>query len=299
MPTLPEHPLVSVCIINYNQGRFFKDCLESFLSQTYKNTELIIIDDCSTDNSADIIKLLLAENNVQAKFIINTENKGICKNINKAIRESRGKYFSVVACDDYYGKHRFEKLVSAAKNLPDDYKVVFSNCNTVDEVGNLISKDFIGEIRPDLKKIPDGRIYFELLQNNFIPAIAMLIKKDVFKKVGLFDESLKLEDYDMWLRIARKYRFKYAEDNEVYYRQVNNSLIKVLSKSHESLKENFYFFAKHTIQKDRIIRDLIMDKLKYYFETYKERTGKNDKRLEFDFSKARFLYKWQGRIFSS
>lgn len=238
------NPLISVCIINYNQGRFFADALNSYLSQTYKELELIVIDDCSTDNSVEVINRLLNEKNVKANFICNKANQGICKNMNLGIAVSKGSYFSVVASDDYFGPKRYEKLMNAAKQADDSYKLFYSNCKMVDENGEVIENDFINFFRP-LLEVKSGNIFPELLKGNFIPAIALLIKKDVFTSVGLFDETLRLEDYDMWLRIAAKYNFLYVEDDEVYYRQLNHSLMRTLEKRNTYYREHFNVLFKH------------------------------------------------------
>ena len=180
-----SNPLISVCIINYNQGRFFADALNSYLSQTYSPLELIVIDDCSTDNSVEIINNLLKEKNVKANFIVNPVNWGVCKNMNLAISLSKGKYFSVVASDDYFGPQRYERLINASKKSDENYKLFYSNCNMVDVAGNILESDFIQYFRPGLKS-RSGIVFQELLKGNFIPAIALLIKKDVFDSIGLF-----------------------------------------------------------------------------------------------------------------
>ncbi len=288
-----ESSLISVCIINFNQGKYFDDCLNSYIFQTYKNLELIIIDDCSTDNSVQIISDLLNTHKLNANFIINKKNKGVCKNINEAIKHSKGKYLSIVASDDFYGKNRYENLINKARNTPDEYKVFFSNCATVTEQKELISKNFINTIKPNFTTIPDGDIYIELIKGNFIPAIAMLIKMEVFDDVGLFDESLQLEDYDMWLRIARKYKFKYVDDDEVFYRQVNNSHIRTLQKKASNVKETFYFFSKHIMQKDIYHRKLIMGKLKELRRAYYEMNKNKDLKFELYYQKIKMMYKFQ------
>ena len=77
-------------------------------------------------------------------------------------------------------------------------------------------------------------------------SIALLIRKDVFNDVGLFDESLHLEDFDMWLRIANRYKIGYVEDDEVFYRQVNNSWLRILQKRGSNYyKDHFNVLYKH------------------------------------------------------
>ena len=265
------NPLISVCIINYNQGKFFADALNSVLSQTYSPIELIVIDDCSTDNSVEIIESLLKEKNAVANFILNPANQGICKNLNLGISLSKGKYFSVVASDDYFGPTRYEKLINASKQLDESYKLFYSNSNMVDVAGNILESDFIQYFRPGLKS-RSGIVFQELLKGNFIPAIALLIKKDVFDSIGLFDESLRLEDYDMWLRIAKKFKFEYVQDDEVYYRQLDNSLMRTLQKGSLYFQEHFNVLYKHIGNLDKNNSKQIVKQLYNLYKANLKRT---------------------------
>lgn len=269
------NPLISVCIINYNQGRFFADALNSYLSQTYKELELIVIDDCSTDNSVEVINRLLNEKNIITNFICNKANQGICKNMNLGIAVGKGSYFSVVASDDYFGPKRYEKLMNAAKQADDSYKLFYSNCKMVDEEGKILCNDFFSYCRPNLKNI-NGDIFYELLNGNFIPAIALLIDKKVFCEVGKFDESLRLEDFDMWLRIARRFKVGFVKDDEVYYRQVGNSWLKTLQKTGPYYKEHFNVVYRHYYYLNMPKRKKIVLILYNYYKSTLKRTKEVD-----------------------
>lgn len=269
--------LISVCVVNYNQGRFFKDCLNSYLNQTYQNLELIIIDDASTDDSVSIIKHLIEPVSKNVLFIANNVNQGICKNLNTAIRMAKGEYVSIVASDDYLEYDRFQKMLQALQDSGDEYKVAYSNTKTVDSTKKVLKDDFIRFVRPDIDKIPDGDIFLELIKGNFVPAIGMLIKKEVFFEVGFFDETLKLEDYDMWLRIAARYKFRYV-DSVSYYRQLDNSLMRSLEKRPAFYKEHFMTLYKHVKTKNIAARENILHQL---FNLFKAHTKRN-KRFDFD-----------------
>lgn len=271
-----EQPLISVCIVNYNQSRFFNDCLNSCLNQTYPNLELIIIDDASTDNSVAIIKQLIEPVTKNLSFIENKTNQGICKNLNAAVSIAKGEYISIVASDDYFEFDRFDKMLKALQSSGNEYKVAYSNTKTVDSTGNVLKEDFIRFIRPDIDVMPDGDIFPELIKGNFIPAIGMLIKKDVFAETGLFDETLKLEDYDMWLRIAARYKFRYV-DSVSYYRQLETSLMRSLEKRPAYYKEHFMTLYKHVKTRNTAARKNILGQL---FNLFKAHTKRN-KRFDF------------------
>ena len=109
-------------------------------------------------------------------------------------------------------------------------------------------------------------------KGNFIPAIALLIKKDVFDSIGLFDESLRLEDYDMWLRIAKKFKFEYVQDDEVYYRQLDNSLMRTLQKGSLYFQEHFNVLYKHIGNLDKNNSKQIVKQLYNLYKANLKRT---------------------------
>src|SRR5580704_6317104 len=95
-----NQPLVSVIALNHNQGKFLEETLDSVRNQTYKNIELIICDDCSTDDSTRKINKWIEQNNYKAKLIFNEQNLGVVKSSNRAIKQANGYYACFIACDD-------------------------------------------------------------------------------------------------------------------------------------------------------------------------------------------------------
>jgi len=89
-------------VLSYNHSRFILETLESVRAQTYKNTELIILDDCSSDDSVSIIERWLQENAIACTFIRHQKNQGICKSLNETLAVATGKYISMVASDDLW-----------------------------------------------------------------------------------------------------------------------------------------------------------------------------------------------------
>ena len=106
-------PLVSVIIPCYNHQNYVEKSLKSVFDQTYKNIEIIVIDDGSKDNSVNILKELQKNNH----FILECqENMGVCKTLNKAISMSKGKYIAILASDDYWDLPKIEKQVKVLKD---------------------------------------------------------------------------------------------------------------------------------------------------------------------------------------
>jgi glycosyltransferase involved in cell wall biosynthesis len=218
--------VLTLVIVNYNQGNYFEDCIRSVKEQNLINPQLIVIDDCSTDNSVEQIESLLQQHNIEAHFIKNKVNKGICANLNLALSIAEGNYFSFIASDDWAEKDCYSNMISALNAADDKVAVVYGDCKIVDEKKNLLHQSYLKYYRNDLQIPPQGDIFKELLKGNFIPAMVTMSRTKVLKSVGGFDERLKVEDYDMWLRISRNYLFLYVKEASAYYRILQNSLIR-------------------------------------------------------------------------
>jgi len=207
---MQSQPLVSVIVPSFNHEKYVEECLQSVFSQTYRNIQLIVIDDGSTDKSVEIIRRL----NVVHPFIFETQqNAGISKTLNKAITcHARGKYIAIIASDDLWHYDKIRLQVEFAEKFP-EYGMLSAKAKII----NAQSKE-IGEFDPVLFK---GNFSFNEIAFGkcLIPAVTVLIRKDVFDVVGLFDESLVIEDLDMWLRIADKYTVGFMNEFVAYYRR--------------------------------------------------------------------------------
>jgi glycosyltransferase involved in cell wall biosynthesis len=218
--------ILTLVIVNYNQGNYFEDCISSVSEQHLNNFQLIVIDDCSTDGSAETIERLLQAYNISADFIKNKKNQGICSNLNMALNVARGKYFSFIASDDWVERDCYINMIRAFETAADQVAVVYGDCKIVDQNKRLLHNSYLKYFRKDLEAAPEGLIFKDLLKGNFIPAMVTMTKTEILQKLGGFDENLKVEDYDMWLRISRNYHFLYEKNAFAYYRILPNSLIR-------------------------------------------------------------------------
>ncbi|HSB93131.1 MAG TPA: glycosyltransferase [Flavitalea sp.] len=221
-------PVLTVGVINYNQGHFINTCLDSIRNQTFKDFELFIIDDHSTDDSVKYISNYISEHSLECNFIINKENQGICKNLNYLLKTAQGKYLTFIAADDWGDLNRFETMVSRLETAPDDVSTIYSDALLVNESGESLHDSYLKNFRPDLKMPPQGDVFADLLSFNFIPAMATVTRTQAIVDVGGFDENLKFEDFDLWLKLADKFKFLYTNDSKCYYRILPNSLIRTL-----------------------------------------------------------------------
>ena len=204
-----DNPLVSMIVQCYNQARFVVETLESVKVQTYKPTELIILDDCSSDDSVAVIENWLQENRTECTFIRHQENQGICKSLNEALAAATGKYVAMVASDDVWLPDTIARQVEIMESQPDHVGVLYSDAFQIDEDGNVLPDMFIATHR-SLPEMPQGQIFDILLEGNFIPIVTTLTRRSCYDKVGMYDEDLPWEDWDMWMRIACHYSFLYS-----------------------------------------------------------------------------------------
>jgi glycosyltransferase involved in cell wall biosynthesis len=217
-------PIVSVIALCYNHERFVVECLDSIRDQTFSDIELVIIDDCSCDRSATVIEKWISTNRYMCKFIKHSQNRGICKSINEGLSCVTGKYVAIVASDDIWLPTKIEHQVSLMEQACEDVGVIFCNAFHMDEAGIIK-----GEIFPErclelnLKQVPQGDVHATLWIGNFIPAVTALVRRSCYAKIGTYDESLFYEDYDMWLRISREYRFLYSPAIVAKYRNMPHS----------------------------------------------------------------------------
>ncbi len=206
-------PLVSVIVPSYNHEKYVKDTIESILNQTYKNIELIVIDDGSKDNSPRILEELSKKHGF---LFIHRPNKGLTATLNEALKLAKGKYICFCASDDMYLPHKIEKQVKFMEENPE-----YGMCH-----GNV--KFLKDERIIDNKKKPEKEIDFEeLLMRDPIFAVTVMVRKEVFDKVGPYDESLYVDDWDMWLRIAfAGFRIGYIDDYLAIYRLHETNMTK-------------------------------------------------------------------------
>ena len=216
-------PLVSIIVLSYNQSRFVLETLESVKAQTFKPTQLIIVDDCSTDDSVAIIDCWLKENGVDCTFIRHQKNRGVCNTVNDALAVATGKYISMVASDDVWLPDKTERQVEIMEAQPEHVGVLYSDAFQMDEHGRPLPDMFIAAHRK-LPEMPQGQVLNTLLEGNFIPGMTTLIRRSCYDKVGLYDENLRWEDWDMWMRLSRHYSFLYSPTPSARYRHHEKSL---------------------------------------------------------------------------
>ena len=203
------NPLITVYITNYNYGKFIKKAIDSVLNQTFKNFELIIIDDGSKDKSAKIIKQFQNKNKIKVVF---QKNKGLIVSNNLALRMSNAKYIMRLDSDDWLDPHALEIMFNILERNK-KISLVFPDYYEVDKNGKII-----GQVRRhDFKKV-------KLLDQPAHGACTM-IRKENLLDIGGYDEEFNCQDgYYLWLKFIKKYVVRNVNLPLFYYRQHQNSL---------------------------------------------------------------------------
>lgn len=266
-------PLVTVIAVCYNHARFVIECLDSIRNQTYPHMQIIIMDDCSQDDSVEIIRDWIARYGIECKFIAHQKNQGLCRTLNEALSHADGKYVSLIATDDLWLPDKIICQVEVMEKLPDSVAVLYGDTYLINEAGAPLPGLILDQCRDNLGTPPVGNIFPVLLEVNTIPALTALIRRSCYEKVGYYDENLRYEDWDMWLRIAQSFSFAYAPEPLSKYRQVATSMQRTLldTENPRRYQDNFVIFHKcltaHQLnreQRSRLVRGLEKDAEKLY-----------------------------------
>lgn len=204
--------LVSVISPVYNIEKFIETTINSVMHQTYQNLELILIDDCSTDRSAEII-LRMAEEYPQIRYYKLEKNSGAGVARNKGIQMAEGQYIAFLDGDDCWKPEKLEKEVALAKEKGAEF--VFTAIEMIDESGNVLKAK---------RKVKERINYKFLLTNTMIATSSVLL--DV-SKIGKFQmpEIRSGQDYATWLMLLRNGRYAYGIDEALtQYRRTEGSL---------------------------------------------------------------------------
>jgi len=246
--------LVSIVMTTYNGEKFIRKQLDSIVNQTYKNLEIIICDDCSSDNTIDIIKAYQKKDK-RIKLYINEKNLGFTKNFEKAISLCNGDYIALADQDDIWRLNKIEVMI---KNI-DDAILVYGDEKIIDENDNIIANSFF-EFEEFNKS---DNCYKKFLCSNYIPGHNMMFKKELILKIIPIPKELLY--HDMWITIlaAKNGNIKYIDKTLGYYRQHTENISRKKIKKRNIFQKIFNPIDWNTYvlwNKDRIKRIQIFKK---------------------------------------
>lgn len=189
-------PRVSIIIPVYNGENYVSKAIDSALNQTYKNVEVIVINDGSKDNTSAICKKYGDKIKYYEK-----DNGGVSSALNYGIKKMTGEYFSWLSHDDLYYSKKIEKQMGFISKVENKNTILYCDCETINERGKRIGKVIIPH--DETIKKPE----YALLRG-YINGITLLIPKKAFIDCGDFDLDLKCsQDYDLWYKFMKKYEF--------------------------------------------------------------------------------------------
>lgn len=202
-------PLVSIITPMYNSEKYIGKTIESVLNQTYKNWEMLIINDCSTDNGADIVKKY-QKLDKRIKLFNNSINKGVSYSRNYGIEIATGKYIAFLDSDDLWKNNKLQKQISFMEE--NDIILSYSAYEKINEDGS----------KRGIIKVPKVLDYTELLKNCLIGLLTSVYRKEDLRDFRFSDN--KCEDYIFWLEILKIIKNAYGiEEPLAQYRVVKNS----------------------------------------------------------------------------
>lgn len=217
-------PMISVIIPTFNYAEFISDAIDSVLAQTFKDFEIIVVDDGSTDNTKDILNKY--SDNIKYYY---QDNKGPASARNLGIKNAIGSYICFLDSDDIFMPNKLKLQIDTFNSISkQNIALLYSNFTSVNKKLDLSIQHY------KCPKFQSHKIAFDyLIKNNFINTSTVMVKRDFLCDVDLFNEKLKyLEDYDLWLKLGSKYEFfhirkflvKTRSHNKNYSKQVNRTV---------------------------------------------------------------------------
>lgn len=223
-----EKDLVSIIMPSYNTAKYITESINSVIRQTYENWELIIVDDCSNDNTEEIVNSFLRDERI--KYFKNERNSGAAISRNKALREAKGRWIAFLDSDDLWGPEKLEKQINFMEK--NNYFFSYSYYQEIDEQGKNLGIEIQGP-----KKITKFGMY------NYCWPGCLTVMYDT-KKIGLIQikDIRKNNDYAMWLKIIKKVNCYLYPYSLAFYRKrsgsiSNHSYIKLIKWHYKLFKQ--------------------------------------------------------------
>lgn len=220
--------LISVVMPNYNGHRFVEQAIDSVLNQTYRNFELIVVDDCSNDDSLSLIEQKAHRDN-RIRVIALEHNAGVANARNVGIKEAKGEYIALLDNDDLWIEDKLERQLDLAQKGAD---IVYCSYDFIDEENGSIKKPFVVPRQTDFNK---------MLASSVISCSTSFIKTELMQEHP-FNSDFYHEDYVLWMELLRVCPTAFGDQKVLmHYRQVNGSRS---NKKENAAKERWNTYRK-------------------------------------------------------
>ncbi|MBE6400945.1 MAG: glycosyltransferase [Verrucomicrobia bacterium] len=267
------NPLVTIGVLTYNSAKYVLETLESAKAQTYKNIELIISDDCSTDNTVELCRNWVAKNKdrfARCEILTVEKNTGIPANCNRRLRASKGEWIKGIAGDDILAPDCIENFINFVKQNPEaewvNSQVQYFQADFKPErFGRLLDESYHSFYNEN--KTPQEQ-YRILLRGNPIHAPGVFVKKALLNSVGGYDERFSfIEDHPVWLKLTKSgKKCFYMKKRTIFYRLHDSSIF--ATRKPNTLFNSFYKKRLNFDKEYRLPFLGIWAKLLYYKNYY-------------------------------
>lgn len=242
---MSSQPLVTVLLPAYNHERYIEQSIRSVIAQDYPNIELIVLNDGSKDRTAEVIRSLDAE--CRARFVryefVDKPNEGVARTMNRGLEWARAEFISGIASDDLMKPDKISTLMAVLYEAPPEVGLAGGDADFVDDDGRLIGLDadkqpvspekgvasFLELHIRNRRDVDPQRNFFSyetLIRGNYVPALSMLWRRSALEKVGGWTPGMAIEDWDIWLVMARHYQCIYVPRVLASYRWHASNAIK-------------------------------------------------------------------------
>lgn len=245
---MQENKKVSIVLPVYNGEKYLKQSIESIINQSYKNLELIIVNDCSTDSSLAIIELYVQMDD-RVKLINNEQNLKLPASLNKGFSVAKGDFLTWSSDDNILYPNMIQRM---AEEIMKGYDFVYANMDYIDSDGEKIVNN------------GDNKLNYDIWSANIIGACFMYTRR-VYDNIGEYNtKAFLVEDYDYWIRIAKQYELKHVDEVLYAYRIHPNSLSS--SRRRDVIEATLAYLEQYL--KDTAISDDCKNKIRVQFINY-------------------------------
>lgn len=256
MIKIHNYPFVSIALATYNGEKYLYEQLESIANQTYKNFELVITDDSSSDKTIEIIEHFRSRLNI--KLLIHESNLGVIKNFENAISLCKGNYIALSDQDDIWESEKIEKLLKEIKN----YDLISSDALIINEWGEKVADSWIDY---NLIEIPSKKNQFKKIAfQNFALGCTMLFRRELIERI--IPIPLKAVGHDWWIALVASLngKIKFLDDKLVKKR-IHKDNVSVMC--NDSFWYRFIrYFSIKARQKKKIHYESSVIRLQYYLD---------------------------------
>lgn len=267
---MTNNPLVTVTLIAMNHEKFISQACHSILNQTYRNIEVVFLDNNSKDKTFEIGNEILKNSGIKYIGIKNQENKGVSANLNIQVNNATGEYISILSGDDWYEEKNIEMRLKHLQQ--NNWDVVFSDGYKYIEDKKKRVNAYSSKRKEKVKQTIN-QYFKENIAGNITSNVGFFTKTNILLE-NPFDENIHAEDWDINLRLSKKgYRFGFVDMKLFNYRILSTSL----SNNFEMMKNSYFEITKKYITeiKDSFEASNIYQMRLYEFEIYKLKSIEN------------------------